>query len=294
MSELYIPPVQNKDDEKMTPFSFATMIIGCSVTFYFQWTFTGPIEWAAAFQLDNYGVYYETWTFVGVAIALSGVVWLVGFGLCKVLGVDLDEPADQGEPSAIGKKIQAYRSLPGGLRWLLLIAVTTTVFGGTSVIDVMTNGELTTVDLATLERGEMPTSNYIEIKGTPLGDQSVGWGEGDDDSRYTYYTPLVSDLWKESMGLKVFISGRLRDIQDVSPHRAVRGRLRETTMPRYILKTFERAGITPAETHVYVQCNYDPARTEQSTFIILIIAAGTGLATGIWFAIRKRKRPTGA
>ncbi len=288
--KLYLPPTDPKE-EKLSPLSLGSMIISFAAMLYFMLTYTGPVEWAAEFQLNQWGVYSQTITYIVLSIVGWGVLWSIGMLFGKALGIDLDpvqssKKKENEEPSRLAKFGQRWEALPGVLRFLIHATLLVTALGVFTFVDVANIGELTSVDLRSLEQGTMPPSNYIEVTGRTLPDLSVGWSSNGRESDAVYYMPIVSDAWTPDQGLKVFIVGPAETLHDVSPERPIKGQLSTSSMPRYILNTFERAGITPATEHIYINCQFDPQTYREGNQMFVMVAVGLSTVVAVWFFIR--------
>ncbi len=160
------------------------------VSVYNLWTYSGPYRWVAEFQLDMPGASYD----VTLTFLLTYLMWLIA---CLPVLIPLRiVNGHWGADPAIEEWIDNNR-----LTLVLgLVAVGLTGWGAFFAVDASSMGDLTPVDVGTIESGAEPASRWVELHGGVARPHLARGVETSDATHY--YLPVGTSAGK---GYAVFV-----------------------------------------------------------------------------------------
>ncbi len=261
------------------PIRFGVVAGALGLAGYWWATYSGLYRWLAELQIG--------W-FEGYDLILTGVLTILftlvpPVVLLGALAARL--PAPKEGPRWDSDAIEAWIRANQGLLVAGLIGVGLLGFGVVQLARSALYGSLTTVELASLEKGEPPPSRFVELEGAPLWGMSVGV-EG--EHQVTWFTPLQS---KPTGPVALLLEVDARQLEFGSVNRAqkaYKGTL-STSVSGLARTALTTKGVPLAEPTWVLDVGHSPGETRSMGFAFSAMGAVSVAVFYAWILFRRRR-----
>jgi hypothetical protein len=260
---------------------------------YWCYTYTGLYRWLVEMQRGLIGMYVPVLSGL-LTFGIAGAIGFLPPALLLFVLVKLNLfPVDPDNPPVPGGQ-------PGGGTWLqehsgrmtaIFISIVLLGMGAFFAFQGSSAGELTALDLASLEAGNDPPSHFVTTQGILLWDRTLS--QSKSGTSHMHYVPLVSPAWRESTPIRVYVSIPQTRIEEVKDGK-FQGVLSHNGLPGPIRTSFERSpDARPAEPHYLLRHGVVPDTASQAGWFLVILAGVVLLITAIvWVVKAIRERDT--
>jgi len=234
---------------------------------YWWWSYSGPFRWLAERQLQWFGAYEESITFVlTAAIAIAPVV-LAGVAIKKLGFAAPTPPQDQAAQPPQHVKWGPF-ALCG---FFVVIGLVVGGIGISEYYRARRESSSTAFSLNEIEAGKKVDRVWVEVQGRPLFDVA---GSMSSSSSETIYLPVVSENWKKGQPISVYleVSEHEMDATLKAASGKYQGMVSVGGLPGMVREDFKRRGLMPAEGYIMIDYHRTPANKLSGAYFLLITA----------------------
>lgn len=277
------------------PTALLFLSLGAGLGIYWWITYSGLYRWLIEAQNNVLGRYLPVYTgmltvvLTGFLSALPAILFLyllARLGTFRIKDASVLKANDHstGAQTAV---LDVWLNRNKGKVAGIVLGSISVIFGLIWTIRGAGGGTLQTVNLADLEAGKTPLSNYVQTHGRLLTDRMMI--ETTQNIHKSYYVPIVSEKWREGGPVTVYVSVTSTNI-DETGRGPVQGMLWKNGLPGPIRTAFEaNPKARPAQPHYLLKVGNKPETWVELGRMFLGVGLFTLLATGVVWIIQLRR-----
>jgi hypothetical protein len=268
---------KSKPAKKPSAVDWMMIGVGLGAAFYFMFTYSGPFQWLAEWQIRVFGSYEEGITLILSMLLIVGPLFAVKYAVRRIGFQSSTAPSVDVTPGLI---------LPSWWNRLLFASL---VFGGIGAFMLyqgLSAGPLIKTTIDALEKGERPSSHFVEVQGMAIWEDAP-WVEG---SGKKFYVPVVSDNWQPKQPVAAYLEVSAKEYEGRTGVQidSFKG-LTYGSLPGVLRTRLVDSVLPPHEHYILINYNSDPSRLTDAGYILLPIAGGLALASLTWTKWRRAK-----
>ena len=254
--------------QRMTPKQIAGGILMClcgALAGYWWWSYSGPFRWIAERQLQWFGSYEESITFILTAAVAFAPLLVVGWAVKKLGFAAPAKPQTQPGESSWGMKWGHY-AVSG---FFLLIGLIVGGIGVSEYVRATRESRSTPFTLIDIEAGKKVDRLWVEVEGKPLLDLAGGMNSSGGERAYV---PVVSENWKRGQPIWVYleVAEHQMDATLKAPRGKYQGMVSLGGLPGMVREDFKRRGLMPAEGYVMIDYQEGPEKKLGGAYFLLV------------------------
>jgi hypothetical protein len=271
----------------LTPFQWMMTLLAGGGAFWMMFSYTGPFQWIAEFQLQHMGgSYSEKLTFLLTFLVLWGGLMAASYPMRKAF--NLNATPDRTGGSSGGESA-------GGLI-VALVGLGFVAFGGMKIYQAQHAGPKTLMNLAEVETGKAPPSSWVTVKGIPYNDAASTFGSS--TSSKSKFVPVVSgENDVKAVGVHLFLKLAEKDyaVGDENNPGDFDGMLFRNDLPGPVRVSWEKEGHLKGDYYV-LELRQTPEKEARNGQIMAyiggaIVGIGLILALVQWLRRPKAAQP---